>query len=177
MRIMEVLGIAGWSGSGKTTMLARLLPVFGARGLAVSTVKQAGRKFDIDQPGKDSFQHRMAGANEVLVVSERRWALMHESQGAPPRLDELLEKMEPVDLVLVEGFRRDPYPKLEVHRAALGRPLIAPEDPHVVAVATDRVLPDLGIPQFSIDDIEAIAGFIIDRLALGPRQRSPQAAQ
>jgi len=175
---MKVLGIAGWSGSGKTTMLARLLPVLMARGLVVSSVKQAGPRFDIDQPGKDSFQHRMAGAHEVLVVSERRWALMHESQGMPaPGLGDLLAKMEPVDLVLVEGFRRDPHPKLEVHRTAIGRPLIAADDPHIVAVATDRRLPDLTLPQFPIDDIGAIASFIADHLELARRQRPSRAAE
>lgn len=134
---MKVLGLVGWSGSGKTTLLTALLPLFAARGLSVSTIKHAHHGFDLDRPGKDSYRHREAGAQEVLVASGTRWALMHEVRGPEPRLPELLERLSPVDLVLVEGFKAHPYPKIEVHRPALGKPPIWPEQPGIVAVACD----------------------------------------
>src|SRR5690606_11123509 len=141
---MKIFGLAGWSGSGKTTLLVRLIPALTARGLSVSTVKHAHHNFDIDRPGKDSFRHRDAGATEVMVASGHRWALMREHRGATePTLNELLARMAPVDLVIVEGFKWDPHPKLEVHRPALGKPLICREDAHVVAVASDVPVPDL----------------------------------
>ncbi|MGK9235536.1 molybdopterin-guanine dinucleotide biosynthesis protein B [Inquilinus limosus] len=164
---MRVLGIAGWSGSGKTTLLAKLIPVLIARGLTVSTVKHAHHEFDVDQPGKDSWRHREAGATEVLVSSSRRWALMHEHRGAAePPLEALLAKLEPVDLVLVEGFKRERYPKLEVWRAETGKPPLYPEDPDIIAVASDGPVADgvvgSGRLRLDVDDVEAIADFVVD---------------
>src|SRR5215472_2468511 len=135
---MRIFGLAGWSGSGKTTLMTALIPEFVSRGIAVSTIKHAHHSFDIDKPGKDSWHHRQAGAREVMVASGQRWALMHELRGAAePSLDELLARMSPVDLVLVEGFKSHPHDKLEIHRPALGKPLLCLEDRHVVAVASD----------------------------------------
>ena len=134
---MRIFGLAGWSGSGKTTLLAALIPELTARGLSVSTIKHAHHDFDIDRPGKDSWRHRQAGAGEVMVASARRWAIMRELRGRPePPLEELVARMSPVDLLLVEGWKRHPHPKLEVHRPSLGKPLIYPGDPYVVAIAT-----------------------------------------
>ncbi len=158
---MRVFGLAGWSGSGKTTLLTRLLPELIAQGLTVSTVKHAHHSFDIDQPGKDSWRHREAGASEVLIASERRFALIHEHRGAPePSLDALIRRMAPVDLLLVEGFKREAYDKLEVHRPALGKPLLCREDPHIVAVASDAPIAGLALPLLPLDDVAAIARFI-----------------
>src|SRR6516164_8638206 len=135
---MRIIGLAGWSGSGKTTLLAKVIPRIVARGLKVSTLKHAHHGFDVDQPGKDSHSHRMAGATEVLVSSANRWALVHELRGAPePTLPELLKKLSPVDLVIIEGFKREGHPKLEVHRALVGKPLLHPDDPHIIAIAAD----------------------------------------
>src|ERR1700745_3491823 len=123
---MRIIGLAGWSGSGKTTLLAKVIPRIVARGLAVSTLKHAHHDFDVDQPGKDSHTHRLAGATEVLIGSRRRWALVHELRGeTEPTLTVLLRKLSPVDLVLIEGYKREPHPKLEIHRAALGLPLLS----------------------------------------------------
>ena len=159
---MRVFGLAGWSGSGKTTLVTRLLPELTARGLAVSTVKHAHHSFDLDQPGKDSWRHREAGASEVLIASERRWALIHEHRGAPePALDALIGQMTPVDLLLVEGFKRGRHDKLEVHRAAVAKPLLCHDDPHVVAVASDVPLAGLAVPCLALDDVAGIARFII----------------
>lgn len=155
---MRVIGLAGWSGAGKTTLLRRLIPVLVGEGLRVSTVKHAHHGFDVDQPGKDSWEHRQAGAQEVLVASAQRWALMHELRGdAEPELADLLARLSPVDLVLVEGFKRGGQPKLEVFRAANGKPMIHPTDPSVVAVASDEPVPDLALPWMQLDDISAIA--------------------
>ncbi|HEX3995773.1 MAG TPA: molybdopterin-guanine dinucleotide biosynthesis protein B [Acetobacteraceae bacterium] len=140
---MKVLGIVGWSGSGKTTLLVAVLPLLRAAGLAVSTIKHTHHAFDMDQPGKDSYRHRLAGAHEVLIASSRRWALLHEVEGEEPTLPELLAHMAPVDLVLVEGFKSHPYPKLEVFRPALGKPSLWDREPEVVAVASDST-PDIG---------------------------------
>ena len=135
---MKVIGLAGWSGAGKTTLLTRVIPYLAERGLRVSVIKHAHHGFDVDQPGKDSWRHREAGAAEVLVSSTRRWALMHELRGAgEPRLPELLVKLARVDLVIIEGFKREPHRKIEVHRAANGKPLLFPDDPGVVGIATD----------------------------------------
>ncbi len=135
---MKIFGLAGWSGSGKTTLLVRLLPALAARGLSVSTVKHAHHDFDIDRPGKDSFRHREAGATEVMVASGYRWALMREHRGAEePTLPDLLARMAPVDLVIVEGFKFDPHPKLEVHRPSLGKPLICLQDRHIAGFVAD----------------------------------------
>jgi molybdopterin-guanine dinucleotide biosynthesis protein B len=140
---LKVLGIVGWSGSGKTTLVVALLPLLRASSLTVSTVKHAHHGFDMDQQGKDSHRHRAAGAYEVLVASSRRWALLHEVEGPEPDLSELLAHMEPVDLVLVEGFKSHPYPKLEVYRPVLGKPSLWDREPEVVAVASDST-PDIG---------------------------------
>src|SRR5215469_4459277 len=149
---MRVFGLAGWSGSGKTTLMTRLLPALIQRGVSVSTIKHAHHAFDVDQPGKDSHRHREAGATEVLVSSENRWALMHELRGdAEPALEQLLRHMSPVDLVIVEGFKRAALPKLEVHRAALGKPLLANEDRDIVAIASDLPVTGLGtLPRFAL---------------------------
>jgi molybdopterin-guanine dinucleotide biosynthesis adapter protein len=165
---MRVFGLAGWSGSGKTTLMTRLLPALLARGIRVSTIKHAHHAFDVDQPGKDSYRHREAGATEVMISSEKRWALMHELRGAAePPLAELLQHMSPVDLVIVEGFKRTAVPKLEVYRAAIGKPLLAPEDSDIVAIASDLPVAGLGpLPRFALDDSGAIAAFIIDHLGI-----------
>jgi molybdopterin-guanine dinucleotide biosynthesis protein B len=170
---MKVFGLAGWSGSGKTTMLTRLLPALIERGLSVSTIKHAHHDFDIDQPGKDSYRHRMAGANQVMISSAHRWALMRELRGAhEPNLQELLAQLAPVDLVMVEGFKHDPYDKLEVYRASVGKPLLAREDPHIVAVASDAPIDRLALPQLDIEDTSAIADFVLRHCGLGRRHKS-----
>ena len=140
---MKVLGIIGWSGSGKTTLLVAVLPLLRASGLSVSTIKQAHDDFAIDQPGKDSDRHRLAGAHEVLIASSRRWALLHEAGEAEPALPDLVAQLEPVDLILVEGFKSHRYPKLEVFRSELGKPSLWNREPEVVAVASDST-PDIG---------------------------------
>lgn len=158
---MRVIGLAGWSGSGKTTLLTRMIPRLVARGLAVSTLKHAHHAFDLDQPGKDSHRHRLAGATEVMVGSSARFALMHELRGADePTLAQLLARMSPVDLVLVEGYKAALIPKLEIHRAALGKPLLHPQDDWVVAVAADVPLPAVELPVVSLDDVDAIADIV-----------------
>jgi molybdopterin-guanine dinucleotide biosynthesis adapter protein len=162
---MNVIGIAGWSGAGKTTLLTRLIPRLIARSLRVSTVKHAHHAFDVDTPGKDSHTHRAAGATEVLVSSANRFALMHELRGGPEwTLGALLDKLSPVDLVLVEGFKREAHPKLEVFRAALGKPLLHPEDDNIVAIASDGPV-SARVPVVPLDDIEAIADLLIEKAA------------
>ncbi|MCS6892076.1 MAG: molybdopterin-guanine dinucleotide biosynthesis protein B [Rhodovarius sp.] len=157
---MRIIGLAGWSGAGKTTLLKRLLPHLIERGLSVSTIKHAHHAFDVDKPGKDSWEHRQAGARQVLVASAQRWALMSELRGAPePPLSALLAKLDPVDLVIVEGFKRDPHPKIEVHRAANGKPWLHGEVPGIVAVAAD--VPQQALPQAHIDDIPAVADLVL----------------
>ncbi len=163
---MRIIGLAGWSGSGKTTLLTRVIPKLAARGLTVSTVKHAHHGFDIDQPGKDSHSHRLAGATEVLVGSAARWALVHELRGSPePMLPALLAKLAPVDLVIIEGYKREPHPKLEVHRAAVGKRLLQPEDPAIVAIASDQPLPGASVPVVALDDVEAIADILLRHAA------------
>lgn len=161
---MKIFGLTGWSGSGKTTLIVSLIPALVRRGLTVSTMKHAHKGFDIDHPGKDSFNHRLSGATEVLVSSPLRWALMHELRGEDePTLDDLLPRMTPVDLLLVEGFKRQPHPKLEVWRAAVGKPLIAPTDPSIVAVASDGPVPGSPVPVLRLDDWEAVADLVVAR--------------
>jgi len=161
---MRIIGLAGWSGSGKTTLITKLIPRLIARGVKVSTLKHAHHGFDLDQPGKDSFFHRAAGATEVIISSARRWAILHELREEPEwDLRGLVAKMSPVDLVLVEGFKRDAFPKLEIHRAANGKPLIHPDDPHIVAIASDIALPQAKIPVVDLNDIEAIADVLLKR--------------
>jgi molybdopterin-guanine dinucleotide biosynthesis protein B len=162
---MKVIGLAGWSGAGKTTLLTRVIPHLRAQNLRVSVIKHAHHNFDVDKPGKDSWLHREAGAEEVLVSSGNRWALMHELRGAPePLLPELLQKMARVDLVVIEGYKSEPIPKIEVHRAANGKPLLFPADPDIVAVAAD-VAVETALPTAHLDDIAAIAG-LMRRLAV-----------
>jgi molybdopterin-guanine dinucleotide biosynthesis protein B len=158
---MKLLGITGWSGSGKTTLLTALIPLLAARGLSVSTVKHAHHEFDLDQPGKDSWRHREAGAREVLIASGRRWALLHENEGAEPGLDALLARLAPVDLVLVEGFKASPHPKVEVHRPSLGKPPIWPGRADIAAVASDEPLPGCDRPRLDLADPAAIADWIV----------------
>jgi molybdopterin-guanine dinucleotide biosynthesis protein B len=161
---MRIIGLAGWSGSGKTTLITKLIPRLIARRVKVSTLKHAHHGFDLDQPGKDSFFHRAAGATEVIISSAKRWAVLHELRDeAEWDLRALVAKMSPVDLVLVEGFKRDTFPKLEIHRAANGKPLIHPEDPHVVAIASDIALPRAEVPVIDLNDIEAIADLLLAR--------------
>lgn len=157
----KVFGFAGWSGSGKTTLIEWLIPRLIAGGQRVSLIKHAHHDFDIDQPGKDSWRHRHAGASEVLISSDQRWALMHELRGAEePTLAEHLARLSPCDLVLVEGFKREPIPKLEIHRPSLGKPLLFPDDPHIVAVASDDSALDTTLPRFDLNDVAGIATFI-----------------
>ena len=165
---MKIFGFAGWSGSGKTTLVTRLLPRLIEFGVTVSTMKHAHHNFDIDKPGKDSYEHRAAGATEVLVTAANRWALMHENRGRKePDLQALIARMTPVDLLLIEGFKAETYDKMEVHRPAVGKPLLAADDSSIVAVATDQ--PDalgLQIPVLDLDDIAAIARFTIEHCGL-----------
>ena len=159
---MRVIGLAGWSGAGKTTLLTRLIPCLNARGIGVSTVKHAHHEFDVDRPGKDSWLHREAGAEQVLVASARRWALMTELRAAPePGLGFLLSRLSPVDLVVVEGFKRDRHPKIEVHRAANGKPWLHPYDPAIRAVAADAPPQGGDIPFVSLDDTAGIADLVL----------------
>jgi len=158
---VRVLGIAGWSGSGKTTLIVRLLPVLARGGIRIATLKHAHHSFDVDEPGKDSFKHRQAGASEVIVSSPRRWVQMHELRDAPEAtLPELLARVSPCDLILVEGFKRHPHPKLEVFRAALGKHPLHPADPNFLAVASDTGLPDARVPVVDLNDIEAVASLV-----------------
>ncbi len=163
---MRSIGLPGWRDSGKTTLLAKVIPRLTARGLAVSTVKHAHHGFDIDRPGKDSHTHRLAGATEVLVGSASRWALMHELRGAAePSLGELLAKLAPVDLVIVEGYKREPHPKLEVHRGAIGKRLLQTEDASIVAIASDQPLPGAAVPVVDLDDVDGIVEILLRHAA------------
>ena len=167
------MGIVGWSGSGKTALLVETLPLLRARGLSVSTVKHVHHGFDIDRPGKDSYRHREAGAHEVLVASGTRWALLHELMGDEPPLPTLLAKLDPVDLVLVEGYKTHPFPKLEVHRPAVGKPPIWPGDPDIRAVASDAPLDGLdGRPLLPLNDPAVVSAWICTFLDL-PAPISP----
>jgi len=162
---MRIFGLAGWSGSGKTTLMTALIPELVSRGITVSTLKHAHHAFDVDQSGKDSWRHRQAGAREVMISSQNRWALMHELRGAPePPFDELVRRMSPVDLLLVEGFKRHPHPKIEVYRPSLGKPLLHPEDPLVVAIASDETLPGITLPWLPLSDASGVATFILGHL-------------
>lgn len=163
---MKIIGFAGWSGSGKTTLIEQLLPRFVAHGLRVSLIKHAHHTFDVDQPGKDSYRHRYAGASEVLVTSSRRWALMHELRGAQePSFDEQLRRLSPCDLLVVEGFKYAPIPKIEVWRATTGEGLLHPNDPNVVAVATDAAI-ETRLRRLELNDPDAVAAFVLDHLGL-----------
>jgi molybdopterin-guanine dinucleotide biosynthesis protein B len=162
---MKVIGLAGWSGAGKTTLLARVIPHLLEEGLRVSVIKHAHHSFDVDVPGKDSWVHRQSGAVEVLVSSGARWALMHELRGVPePHLPDLLGKLSPVDLVVIEGFKREPHRKIEVHRAANAKPLLFPDDPGIAGIATDTAI-ETTLPVAHLDDIPAVAA-LMQRLAI-----------
>jgi molybdopterin-guanine dinucleotide biosynthesis protein MobB len=175
---MRIIGLSGWSGSGKTTLITKLIPRLIARGVKVSTLKHAHHGFDLDQPGKDSFFHRAAGATEVIISSAKRWAILHELREEPEwDLRTLVAKMSPVDLVLVEGFKRDAFPKLEIHRAANGKSLIHPEDPHVVAIASDVALPQAKVPVIDLNDIEAVADLLLERAVPVGAARATAAAR
>jgi molybdopterin-guanine dinucleotide biosynthesis protein B len=164
---MRIFGFAGWSGSGKTTLIEQLIPRLAARGLAVSLIKHAHHSFDVDKPGKDSYRHRHAGCREVLLTSGVRWALMHELRGAPElSLEAGIAQLSPCDLILIEGYKVAPIPKLEVYRARLGKPPLHPQDAHIVAIATDdpEVPPSAArLRRFSLDDYDAIATFVDER--------------
>lgn len=163
---MKVFGFAGYSGAGKTTLIEALIPRFTARGLSVSLIKHTHHNFDVDRPGKDSYRHREAGATEVMLVCDNRWAIMHELRGRPePSFEEQLARLSPCDLVLVEGFKYTPIPKLEIHRPGNGKPFIWPENPDVVAIASDVKL-DVPKPQFDLNDHAAIAAFILETTGL-----------
>lgn len=160
---MRIIGLAGWSGSGKTTLITKAIPRLIARGVRVSTIKHAHHGFDLDTPGKDSFMHRAAGATEVVISSANRWAILHELRGAPEwNLVDLLAKLSDVDLILVEGFKRDRLvPKLEIYRAANGKPLLFPEDPSIAAIASDGALPQAAVPVVDLNDIEAVVDMLL----------------
>lgn len=165
---MRLFGFAGWSGSGKTTLIEQVIPRLTRRGLRVSLIKHAHHHFDVDQPGKDSHRHRSAGCTEVLVTSAARWALMHELRGAEElTLRGAIARLAPCDLILVEGYKRSPIPKLEIHRPDLGKPLLLPGDPHIVALATDRPadFADRKVPVFTLTDYDALATFVDGRAA------------
>ena len=163
---MRIIGLAGWSGSGKTTLITKVLPRLIGRGCRVSTLKHAHHGFDLDQPGKDSFMHRVAGATEVVIGSAKRFAILHELRGESEwDLPDLLDKLSPVDLVLVEGYKRERIPKLEVYRAAIGEPMIHPHDENVVAVATDTRL-NTTLPQFDLNAPQEIADFVLQHVGL-----------
>lgn len=165
-KLMKVIGFAGWSGSGKTTLVEQVIGLLETRGLVVSLIKHAHHEFDIDYPGKDSYRHRHAGCREVLVTSANRWAIMHELRGRDElSLDEALAQLSPCDLVLVEGFKHAPIAKIEVYRAEIDKPQIFPNDPHIIAVASDRPV-DTRLPQLDLNQPAAIADFIVRTLSL-----------
>lgn len=168
---MKIFGFAGWSGSGKTTLVKAVIPALIERGLKISTIKHTHHNFDIDRPGKDSFEHRAAGAHEVVITGAARWALLHENRGEPePDINAMLSRMSPVDLVIIEGFKSYAHPKMEVYRPEVGKPIICADDPSVVAVASTTKL-DVTIPQLDLNDVEAIAEFVINFCELPAEQR------
>jgi molybdopterin-guanine dinucleotide biosynthesis protein B len=182
MSSARVLGLVGWSGSGKTTLLTKLIPLFSDRGVRVATLKHAHHAFDVDQPGKDSYEHRKAGACEVIVSSARRWVQMHEvGDGAEATLAQLLARVSPCNLILIEGFKTERHLKMEVFRLATGKTALHPEDPRIVAIASDQGFPNAGVPVVNLNDIVAVADLIYacasplqDTLAaLGSAQHAP----
>lgn len=164
---MQVFGLVGWSGAGKTTLIVSILPLIAARGIRVSTMKHAHHYFDIDIPGKDSYRHREAGASEVLITSSGRWVLMHELRDeAEPPIRDLIERMTPVDLLLIEGFKTHAHPKLEVYRQAEAKPLMWRPGSDIVAVAADVALPEVSVPVLDINDHAGIVAFILAQTGL-----------
>jgi molybdopterin-guanine dinucleotide biosynthesis protein B len=162
---VKVFGFAGYSGSGKTTLIENVIPVLVEQGVRVSLIKHAHHAFDVDQPGKDSYRHRKAGASEVMLTSAKRWILMHEIDGQPePELPQQLRRMSPCDIVLIEGFKKQPIPKLEIHRKAHGVPFLFGDDPHIVGIATDERL-DTELPQFGLDDYAGLSAFVLEKAA------------
>ncbi|SDU04910.1 molybdopterin-guanine dinucleotide biosynthesis protein B [Stappia sp. ES.058] len=172
-----VFGITGWKNSGKTTLVVRLVEEFTIRGFRVSTIKHAHHAFDVDREGTDSHRHRTAGASEVALVSGRRWALMHELRGDDePALADILTRLSPCDLVLIEGYKREGHPKIEARRAdARQQTPLAPDDPHILAIASDGRDPSTALPQFDIDDIPSIADFIAAHCGLEQTRKVPDA--
>jgi molybdopterin-guanine dinucleotide biosynthesis adapter protein len=174
---MGIIGVAGGSGSGKTTLITKVIPALNRRGIKVATVKHAHHGFDVDQPGKDSWLHREAGAQEVAIVSGRRWAIVHELRDEEePPLAEILARLSPVDLVIVESFKRHHHPKLEVFRASVGKPLMHPTDDSIVAVATDAPLPQARVPVLMLDDVELIASVLQAEARKPERRQASQTA-
>lgn len=170
---IRVFGLIGWSGSGKTTLITAVIDDLVGRGISVSTMKRAHHGFDVDHPGKDSYLHRAAGATEVMVTSAKRWALMHESRGDPePSIEDAARLMTQVDLLLIEGFKHHAHDKLEVHRPSIGKTLLAPSDPHIVAVASDEELTGLEVPLLDLNNQIAVADFIVRHCKLEPRSES-----
>ena len=165
---MRVYGVIGWKNAGKTSLMERLVAEITGRGFTVSTVKHVHHDVDLDQPGKDSFRHRAAGASEVVLASAHRFALMREHRGPEPDLRDILARLAPVDLILVEGYKRDAHPKVEVFRREAGHDLIQPHDPLVRAVATDASLAPLPVPVLNLNDTAEIADFILREVGLGP---------
>jgi molybdopterin-guanine dinucleotide biosynthesis protein B len=160
----RVLGIAGWSGTGKTTLITKLIPLLAQRGIRVATLKHAHHAFDVDQPGKDSYEHRKAGACEVIVSSARRWVQMHEvGDGSEATLPQLLRRLSPCDLVLVEGFKTERHPKMEVFRAAVGKTPLHPQDRRIVAIASDQQFPGAGVPVVDINNVAAVGDLVLAR--------------
>jgi len=169
---MKIFGFAGWSGSGKTTLVKSVIPALIGRGLKISTIKHTHHNFDIDRPGKDSFEHRVAGAHEVVITGAARWALLHENRGEPePDIETMLTRMSPVDLVIIEGFKSYSHPKMEVYRPEVGKPLLCVDDSSIAAVASTISL-DLEIPEINLNDVEAIADFVIDFCELPAERRN-----
>ncbi len=167
----KIFGFAGWSGSGKTTLVKAVIPSLISRGLQVSTIKHTHHNFDIDKPGKDSYEHRAAGAHEVVITGSSRWALLHENRGEPePDIDFLLDRMAAVDLVLIEGFKSYPHPKLEVYRPEVGKPILCTDDTSIVAIASNIEI-DTQIPHLPIDDIEAISDFVMTYCGFNSERR------
>ncbi len=170
---MKIFGLVGWSGSGKTTLVAKLVPELIGRGLSVSTMKHTHHNFDIDKKGKDSYLHRIAGATEVLITGARRWAILHENRNVPePSVDELLAHMEDVDLVLIEGFKSHRHQKMEVYRPAVGKPMLCPDDSSIIAVASDADLGKVDLPVMNLEDVKAIADYIVGHLGLESREKN-----
>jgi molybdopterin-guanine dinucleotide biosynthesis adapter protein len=164
MNEAKVLGVVGWSGSGKTTLITKLIPVLSGRGLKVATLKHAHHNFDVDVPGKDSYEHRKAGACEVLVSSARRWVHMHEvADGQEATLAQLLRRLSPCNLVLIEGFKTERHPKMEVFRKAAANSPLHPDDHRIVAIASDQEFPAAGVPVVDLNDTEAVADLVCER--------------